>query len=496
MKYVFVMTMTATAATFAGCNTNENIGDTECTAGNHCHLVDETPTCDEGYTRENPNDTSSLKCVLACQPDCTGRACGPDPVCGTSCGPCGPDAQCSTAGQCVADCIQDCSGRVCGPDPVCGLSCGTCAAGTCDAAGACEPDSVRCQNGVTLVDGPSYDIAEYPYSIHVTDLNNDKVDDLIVPNITNTSGDISPVTVLVGAGDGSFAATASLDESDPAWVASGDFDEDGKIDIAVVGAHGYSHTSVYPGKGDGTFLPAIVLHAGSYSTGVYARDFDGDTHLDLIVVSGDGVALFLGGGDMSFAGVVASQPLISNPVASALGNLNDDPYPDLVTCHISDGKIGILYGSASGVFEDPIYVTVYYEPRFVSLGDFNGDGREDAVVADRAQDRVAILLGQGGGTTPFSAPDYYDAGTYPAGVAAADLNGDGFSDVVVANRDDDTLGYFLANYDGSLQPQQTITVSGGPNAVNTGDFNGDGMTDVALGTLGGQKLNIFLGQCL
>jgi formylglycine-generating enzyme required for sulfatase activity len=74
-----------------------------------------------------------------CQANCTGRVCGPDPVCGTSCGICSSTDECNAQGQCVAVCAPKCTGRACGPDPVCGTSCGTCPAwSTCDAAGQCS----------------------------------------------------------------------------------------------------------------------------------------------------------------------------------------------------------------------------------------------------------------------------------------------------------------------------------------------------------------------
>ncbi len=80
-------------------------------------------------------DTSG--CTPAtCTPNCTERTCGPDPVCGISCGSCATGT-CNTLGECISDCTPDCSGRSCGADPLCGLSCGSCDAGVCNAAGAC-----------------------------------------------------------------------------------------------------------------------------------------------------------------------------------------------------------------------------------------------------------------------------------------------------------------------------------------------------------------------
>ncbi len=82
--------------------------------------------------------------------DCRGRFCGPDPVCGVSCGTCQGADTCNAAGVCVPpgpDCPADkaCGQRVCGPDPVCQESCGTCqGADTCNAAGVCVPSGPNC----------------------------------------------------------------------------------------------------------------------------------------------------------------------------------------------------------------------------------------------------------------------------------------------------------------------------------------------------------------
>jgi len=74
-----------------------------------------------------------------CLPDCTGRSCGEDPACGTSCGTCSSSEVCTSSGMC---CTQDCSGRECGNDPICGMSCGSCDGTTeyCGADGNCADD--------------------------------------------------------------------------------------------------------------------------------------------------------------------------------------------------------------------------------------------------------------------------------------------------------------------------------------------------------------------
>jgi MYXO-CTERM domain-containing protein len=80
----------------------------------------------------------SVGLTASCTPDCSGRECGPDPTCATSCGSCASGDTCTAAGQCQTPCTPSCAGRECGPDPSCSKSCGTCASGTsCDATGQC-----------------------------------------------------------------------------------------------------------------------------------------------------------------------------------------------------------------------------------------------------------------------------------------------------------------------------------------------------------------------
>lgn len=87
-----------------------------------------------------------------CTPDCSGRTCGLDPICGVSCGTCSSNETCDTdVGQCEPLCVPDCTGRTCGLDPICGVSCGSCGNGqSCTEAGICraEPPKPRqCPGG-------------------------------------------------------------------------------------------------------------------------------------------------------------------------------------------------------------------------------------------------------------------------------------------------------------------------------------------------------------
>ncbi len=100
------------------------------------------PVCGEscGTCPDGKTCNSNRQCVTEwCVQDCSGQECGPDPVCGESCGTCTAGKTCNSEGQCVVEeCEQDCSGLECGPDPVCAKSCGTCTDGkTCNSNGQC-----------------------------------------------------------------------------------------------------------------------------------------------------------------------------------------------------------------------------------------------------------------------------------------------------------------------------------------------------------------------
>lgn len=121
-------------------------GETWCSVGLHRSCVPDCagracgpdPVCGTSCGGCPAGHTCTADGQCACQPDCSQRTCGPDPVCGASCGECPAGTACSDAGECL--CQPDCGGRVCGPDPVCGTDCGTCPAGkVCNPAGQCEP---------------------------------------------------------------------------------------------------------------------------------------------------------------------------------------------------------------------------------------------------------------------------------------------------------------------------------------------------------------------
>ena len=131
------------------------------------------------------------------------------------------------------------------------------------------------QTHVEYPTGPS------PDSVTVADFNGDGILDLVTAS--GTYGTNNFVSVLLGNGDGTFQPNVNYTAGTaPAFVALGDYNGDGKIDMAV--ANEVSNTvSILLGNGDGTFRPNIDFAAGTGANGIAVGDFNGDGRLDLAV---------------------------------------------------------------------------------------------------------------------------------------------------------------------------------------------------------------------
>jgi hypothetical protein len=214
-----------------------------------------------------------------------------------------------------------------------------------------------------------------------------------------------------------------------------------------------------------------------------------------------------------------------NPSSVAATDLNGDGKPDLVvinacaTQSCNDGNIGVLLGKGDGSFRSPVTIPSGGSlPLSVAIEDFNGDGKADLAVAqcadtsscfDGSKGTVTVLLGNGDGS--FGSPVNYFSGDPHAGaVVAADFNGDGKVDLVVANGNcfsdpfevvchTGSVGVLLGNGDGTFQNAVTYSsVDDGAFSLTVGDLNGDGKLDMAVGNNGCSNPNsincLFIGS--
>jgi polyvinyl alcohol dehydrogenase (cytochrome) len=170
----------------------------------------------------------------------------------------------------------------------------------------------------------------------------------------------------------------------------------------------------------------------------------------------------------------------------AVGDFNGDGKADFV---VANSGVSVWLGNGDGTFQAPVSSASGASPMALATGDFNGDGLLD-VAAVYATGSVAILLGNGDGT--FQAAVNYAAGSSPAAVAVADFNGDGVPDLGVANAGG--VSVLLGNGDGTFQAAVNYAAGSGPAAVAVGDFIGNGKADLAVVNAADGTVSVLLGN--
>ena len=355
--------------------------------------------------------------------------------------------------------------------------------------GACAWTLIRGQDISTGSGGP--------LSGAIGDLNGDSKQDVVVADPNGNSAG-----VFLGRGNGTFQPAVSYPAGMSPWsVAIADLNGDRHPDLVVPNfLYGVTATvSVLMGRGDGTFGVAAPYSVGVDPESVVVGDLNGDGHPDLIVSNwlDATLSVLLGHGDGTF-GPQTTYPAYWSAGPAALGDLNGDGKLDVVVADTRtfdgpSGVVSVLLGNGDGTLKPRVLLNAGFDPSFVAMGDLNGDGRLDLVVADSASYAAEVLLGNGDGT--FQAYTQWPAGKLPASVAIADLNADGAPDLALTNSEDGTLSVLLGNGDGTFAPQVTFATDPSPGTVAAGDLNGDGYADLAVGLSGSSAVDIFLSRC-
>jgi hypothetical protein len=329
----------------------------------------------------------------------------------------------------------------------------------------------------------SYPVGSFPNGVVTGDFNGDGKVDLAVANAPSTVG------VLLGNGDGTFQSQQTFATGSGAVnVAVGDFNGDGKLDLVV--ADFTSNTvSVLLGNGDGTFQSQRTFATGSNPNSVAVGDFNGDGKLDLATANNGSanVSVLLGNGDGTFQ----SQQTFAtgtNSASVAVADFNGDGKLDLAVGNYGN-NISVLLGNGDGTFQNQQTFLTGSGP-YLAVGDFNGDGKPDLAVDNFNNNNVGVLLGNGDGT--FQSQQTFATGSSPLLLTTGDFNGDGKPDLAVSNIHGNTVGVLLGNGDGTFQSQQAFTTGTFPDSVAAGDFNGDGRLDLATANEGSNSISILL----
>lgn len=287
----------------------------------------------------------------------------------------------------------------------------------------------------------------------------------------------------------------------PQAVAVGDLNADGKLDLAVANYHVATGNSisVLLGNGAGGFGPKTDYAAGNQPASIAIGDVNGDGKPDLMSSnwSASSLSVFLGDGLGGF-GAKTDFATGSRPISGKLADLNGDNMLDAVVATWSTGLVQVLLGNGLGSFGAAITHPVLANAYSLALGDFNADGKLDVAVAylNAANTSVSVLLGNG--TGGFGAKTDFTAGAGPIGVALGDFNLDGKLDLAAVNATDNTVSVLLGNGLGGFAPKADFAVGVSPLALVVGDMNGDGRPDLVVSNngVGSTTVSVLLGSAL
>jgi Ca2+-binding RTX toxin-like protein/methionine-rich copper-binding protein CopC len=350
------------------------------------------------------------------------------------------------------------------------------------------------QGGATFAPKVDYATGGNPHSVSVGDFNNDgKLDMAVVDTLSNT------VSVLLrNAANTGFDDKASYPTGErPLSTSVGDFNNDGKLDLAIANQPGGSGTvSVLLRNATNTGFDTKIDYPASVDPyWVSAGDFNGDGKIDLAVANhgSNTISVLLRNAANTEFDTKIDYPTGTGPSSVSVGDFNNDGKLDLAVAHYDSNAVSVLLrNAANNGFETKIDYPTGINPYEVSVGDFNNDGKVDLVVGNTGSNTVSVFL-RNAANTDFDAKVDYPTSTYPYGVSVGDFNGDGKVDLATANLGSNNVSVLLRNAANSgFDAKVDYPVDSNPFSGSIGDFNNDGKVDLAIPNQSSNTVSVLL----
>ncbi|HEY0725997.1 MAG TPA: VCBS repeat-containing protein, partial [Pyrinomonadaceae bacterium] len=340
-----------------------------------------------------------------------------------------------------------------------------------------------------------------PVASIAADINRDGLPDLVVANHGDNTVSVLVNKTVPGATMPSFAAQQMFTlESSPSSIIATDINADGKIDL--IAAHPTSgnvavllNTTAARAAAP-SFAYEQSFTAGSGAASVVAADVNSDGKVDLIVANSneDDVSILLnatapGSAAPSFSSSTFAAG--SKPCAVTIVDVNGDGKPDPIVTNSSDGIVSVLLngtapGAVTPTFAGPTTFGVGANPCGIAAADINGDGLPDLIVANEGDNTVSVLVNTtvpGAPTPSFALQQAFATALNPSSVIAVDANGDGKLDLIVSNADDFSVSVLVnktpsGSTTASFAVRRDFATGLSPLTVAATDLNGDGKLDL------------------
>ncbi len=328
-----------------------------------------------------------------------------------------------------------------------------------------------------------------PESLATGDFDNNGSLDLVVAN-----RDAQSLSVFLNNGDGTFGDVLSYGIPGHAfWVAVGDVNNDDQRDL--VAAVLTRAVVIMLGHGDGTFTEHGAFRALGYPSYVTLADLDNDADLDVVAAlglrEGNALSVMLNDGDGTLA-LADKYDAYWVPDTVAVGDFDGDGNADLAATNARDLCRGVLLGDGQGNFTPGLLNDVGEVARVVAAADLDNDGDVDLLNSQGGDGGggVGVLLNNGDGT--FADQETTMVSHGPWSFALDDLDGDGSVDLAFPLRDEHRVSILLNNGDGTFGSEMTFATMVGPTATALGDFDGDGILDIAVASPYSDSIAVYL----
>ncbi|MFY1828411.1 FG-GAP-like repeat-containing protein [Myxococcus fulvus] len=323
------------------------------------------------------------------------------------------------------------------------------------------------------------------------------------PDLAGTRMAERTVASYLGEGEGHFRKQGEFGVgADPEQVLTGDFNNDSLLDVVVLNTRSQT-VSVLPGLGNGDFGAGRSALSGPGPWSMTTADFDDDGNLDVFTVN---TSLATGSSTLSWMkgngfGALTRQDFTLSFVALNVttADFDADGHLDVVLPAWLGSDVYIYFGSGDGnVFRSGVRYSAQTAPKHAAAADFNHDGRADLLVTSKGDGfnapSVSVRLGLGNGT--FEAAKRFTVLGEVGALLLADFDQDGHLDVAVTHDESNTVSLLQGVGDGSFAARQDVVLDAMPRGLAAGDFSGGDRLELMVSQLGSTSLTLLTMACL